>query len=53
MVTEEALKEWRILGKLIDCFDNDDQWRVLSDAGLREMPEVRHPLLLLLLHLVW
>ena len=44
-------QEWRILRKLIDCFNNDDQWRVLADAGLREMPEVRHPLLLL--HLVW
>ena len=44
-------QEWRILRKLVDCFDNDDQWRVLADAGLREMPAVRHPLLLL--HLVW
>ena len=44
-------QEWRIMRKLIDCFNNDDQWRVLADAGLREMPEVRHPLLLL--HLVW
>ena len=44
-------QEWRIMRKLIDCFNNDDQCRVLADAGLREMPEVRHPLLLL--HLVW